>query len=126
MAILTSSSSETLICVLACEFYFLRSVDQLSDSEVIETTYPGPLLDVQQGDTKGDVDDATHGDGSDEGDSDEDDSDQSDSDEDDSDDSDSEEDENGNDYSDDSNDLDFDEFQDPSDFKLGRLRTKEA
>jgi hypothetical protein len=108
---------------LACEFYFLRSVDQLSDSEVIETTYPGPLLDVQQGDTKGDVDDATHGDGSDEGDSDEDDSDQSDSDEDDSDDSDSEEDENGNDYSDDSNDLDFDEFQDPSDFKLGRLGT---
>jgi hypothetical protein len=75
------------------------------------------LLDVQPGGTNGDVDDATHVDGSDEGDGDEDDSDQSVSDEDDSDESDSEE-------EDDSNDLDFDEVQDPNNFNMGWIRTK--
>jgi hypothetical protein len=110
-----------LVCILTCGFHFLRSVDHLSDEDVIENTDPGPLLDVQQGDAKGDVDDATHGDGSDEDDSDEDDSDEDDSDqsvsdEDDSDESDSEE-------EDDSNGLAYVEFQDANEFKPGRIRT---
>jgi hypothetical protein len=113
-----------------CNRHPITHVDIPLETEVGETTDPGPLLNNLQDDTEqaGSVKCDTHTTSG--NDSDEDGGSENDSDENDSDENDSDENENENEvednYSDDSNDLDFDEFQDFNEFNFGRVKRVRA